>query len=237
MKAEIIYVICIFASPALFSWLPFCFNAYGYSGAWCWIRELEDDCTKFTLSIFLQFSMLYIPVFIMYPLLVFLLIISLWYFYRQRYNYDAQLDLQATQRRTKMRREIRSLFWYPCIVLGLNVVPLVTRIYVSVATDKSYNVGYILWGIDSFFTGIKGGVIALTYLMQPETRKRLKWMYIKAACRGLCNHKGRIMEYPVREEVIGDSVGSDNTRHLINDEHYNDEDDVELTASYHEIDN
>ena len=44
-KLEIALFASIFVLPLLFDWIPFYTHSYGPSGAWCWIRSLEIDCS------------------------------------------------------------------------------------------------------------------------------------------------------------------------------------------------
>ena len=207
-KLEVIYLIFIFLFPALTSWIPFIKNAYGFAGAWCWIRQYDytsNSCSEFTFGIILRFALFYLPYFIVLPILFLLLVISLCKVYQERYNYEARIDPIAPQRRTALRSEIKSLLWYPSFLLVLTIVPLVTRIYDAANPDHAV---FILWIFDSFFTGIKGTVIALIFTIDPETRKRLNWVNFKSACKNICQRGrklGQIDEYPAELTNSSDS--------------------------------
>lgn len=44
-KLEPFYLIFPWAFPLLIAWIPFIHNNYGISGAWCWIRLYNNDCS------------------------------------------------------------------------------------------------------------------------------------------------------------------------------------------------
>lgn len=241
-KLEVIYLVFIFLFPALTSWIPFIKNAYGFAGAWCWIRQYDytsNSCSEFTFGVILRFALYYLPYFIILPILLLLLVISLCKLHQQRYQYEARFDPVAPQRRTALRSEIKSLLWYPFFLLVLTIVPLATRIYDAADPDHPI---FILWIFDSIFTGTKGTVIALIFTIDPETRKRLNWVNFKSACKTFCQRgqqPGQINEYPAELTTSSDSRRmslinsqaemSDNRAAQQGDDH------EELLSEYHPI--
>lgn len=194
-KIEAFYVVVIFISPLMITWIPFPFKAYGYAGGWCWIKEYKDltTCTIHYEGIALQFCLYYFPLFILYPVLFILLVITLVYLYKRRYTYEASVDPQAPNRRTALRSEIKSLLPYPCIIMVISIIPLVTRIYRATSSNDPF----ALWITDSFFTSITGAVIAVMFTIDPETRHRLRLVHIRASVKELFTK--RIQEYPITE--------------------------------------
>ena len=61
-KAELFGVLfCVFF-PFLFNWLPFVWDMYGLSGAWCWIKLTQGDCQgDYKLGLSLTLVLLYGP--------------------------------------------------------------------------------------------------------------------------------------------------------------------------------
>lgn len=208
--AEALYVLFIFGLPIIPSMIPIYFNAYGFSGAWCWIKEFDEDCVKFKNGIILQFSLLYVPIFILYPILFLMLFVTLCYVRHQRYRYEAQVDLQAPQINSQLRKEIKTLLWYPCVILLLMAVPLAVRIAQAAQgnSNDSITVFFVLWLFDSLFTTTKGLIIALIFTFDKETRERLTFGVVKGACCNLFWRRrglGRIQEYPATLNVSSDS--------------------------------
>lgn len=207
-KYEVVYVLLMFLSPLLVTWIPFYTNSYGFAGAWCWIKTFKDrtKCIRDSTAVALQFLLYYIPLFILFPILFLLLLITLCRLYRQRYNYDAQVDPQAPQRRSALRKEIKLLLPYPFIVLLTKLVPLFTRVYRIFAADTDSQGVFALWILDAFFISIAGAVIAVLFSFTPGVREQLKWSQIRAAFRELiCWRRHRVREYTAAEVVRSDS--------------------------------
>lgn len=106
-----------------------------------------------------------------------------------------------------MSREIRSLLRYPLIYFLINLFPLALRIYGVVENDISKVLP--LWILTAIFYPIQGGFMALAFTLDPDTRKRLRWVQIKSAAKELCqrNDKDFISEYPA-EHIISDAENS-----------------------------
>ena len=207
-KYEVAYVFLMFLSPIIITWIPFYTQSYGFAGAWCWIRTFKDHkkCIIDDTAISLQLLLYYIPLFILYPILFLLLLITLCRLYRQRYNYDAQVDPHAPQRRTALRKEIKLLLPYPFIVLLTKLVPLFTRVYRVFAPETDSHGVFALWIVDAFFISITGAVIAVSFSFTPGVREQLKLSHIRAACRELiCWRRHRVREYTAAEVVRSDS--------------------------------
>ena len=47
---ECIYVLFILIFPLTYLWIPFLHDNYGLSGASCWMRALDDNCTNVGLA-------------------------------------------------------------------------------------------------------------------------------------------------------------------------------------------
>ena len=58
---EFVYILTSLAIPASFFWVPLLHNAYGLAGGWCWIRAMDDQCTKLKAGLVEQFALWYGP--------------------------------------------------------------------------------------------------------------------------------------------------------------------------------
>ena len=58
---EVVFVLVVFIFPALFDWIPFITNSYGSTGPWCWIRNIEEDCTENTAGLDEQIALWTVP--------------------------------------------------------------------------------------------------------------------------------------------------------------------------------
>ena len=209
-RFEVLYLFLIFVFPLLLNWIPFIDSAYGKAGVWCWIRSTEDDsCTKFVFGRILEFVLWYVPLYLILTVLLFLyviILVKIHCFDRGRWtgNYKHTDDQHQIK---MMSREIRSLLRYPLIYFLISLFPLSLRICKLFDVDTMKLIP--LWILTAIFFPIQGGFIALAFTLDPDTRKRLRWVQIKAAAKELCQRDGKnvISEYPA-EHVISDTEKS-----------------------------
>ena len=191
---EFFYIAVIVFVPLSLNWVPFVFGAYGRAGDWCWIRNSLDppDCSTWITGVILQFTLWWSPFVLLGLSLVgsyLVIIIKLqvekrkW---RGRYHPEEQIN------RKYLRKEIRSIVWFPIIFIIFNIFSLINRIQTSVSDSPAL----VLWILDAVITPLQGGFIALAYALDPETRKRLNWRDLCAACRNFCRaEQGTVEEY------------------------------------------
>ena len=198
-RFEWLYVFFIFFFPLTFNWIPFTVDAYGRAGAWCWIHS-EDIYACNSTNVpgqILQFVLWYVPLYVILVILIALYVTILvkihWYDPRK---YKMSNDKHASkQDHQEMSKEIQSLLWYPFIYFMINLIPLINRIH---GLARPNNPSLALWILTALLFPIQGGFIALAFTLDPDTRKRLTPIHIRAAARELC-HRGEygVAEYPV----------------------------------------
>ena len=208
-RFEAVYLFFIFVFPLLLNWIPFIDTAYGNAGVWCWIRSEDNFCNRFLFGQILQFILWYIPLYLILTVLLFLYVVILVKIHcYDRHRWTGNYKLVDEQHQIKMMsREIRSLLRYPLIYFLINLFPLALRIYRVVENDISKVLP--LWILTAIFYPIQGGFMALAFTLDPDTRKRLRWVQIKSAAKELCqrNDKDFISEYPA-EHIISDAENS-----------------------------
>ena len=189
---EVLYVGTIFLVPLTFNSVPFVFDAYGNAGEWCWIKNSLGNCTAWEIGVIFQFSLWWGPLFaILLGLMVvyFGIVFQLQWEkkrWRGKYDHDEQMI------RKNIRKEIRSIFWFPIIFIIFNVFPLANRI--QNAVDQTPILA--LWIMHAVVSPLQGGFIALAYSLDPETRKRLNWADICASFRNFMKQdQGKVKEY------------------------------------------
>ncbi len=235
-RVEFIYPLLIFFTPALYCWIPFYVksNGYGPAGAWCWIRDKDDACDYIDGATTLRFSLFYGPYFLLLPFLLVLILITSYILYRRRHTYDPIV----VRRRRAIRQEVKILLLYPILVLVLNFVPLITRIYDAyisqnkvVAPKSTTNYLFAFWVLNAIIVPLEVAVVPLVYTIDSETRRRITSLEeIRSAMRELCTRSshGRVSEYPA--ETIVTSTDSykqqstdtaiDDKEPLLKDSHY-----------------
>ena len=204
-RIEWIYILIIFFVPFLFCWIPFIDLAYGEAGPWCWIRDQneDDECTAYVLGVVLRLVLWYGP---LYPILLLTLIfyiIILVSVRQQTKKYEGKFDPINRKRQQLLRTEVYPLLVYPVLFLFFNIFALINRLYETIAEES--NIG--LFWLQALLDPLRGGVIALIYTLDPETRRRLHWRNLKGE---LLNRFSRdeVMEYPM-SKAKSDSCNSD----------------------------
>ena len=196
-KLEIPYLLFIFLVPATFNWLPFKYKLYGKSGAWCWIKTVDEtnNCSIIHDGIILQFSIWYGPLFalLMVTVLAYIAIIIRLKLEDRKlkiYNHGNRNQLQLLQ---NMRKEVWTIFWFPLVYMMLNLFPLANRLIYAI---KGHDY-FILWVLHAIISPLQGGFIALVYTLDPETRAHsLKWPIIWTSLKELCRERqGHVQEY------------------------------------------
>ena len=202
-RLEWVYVVMIFLSPLLFNWIPFIGDTYGQSGAWCWIRNVnyDDNCTEHGFGTVLQYVLWYIPAYVLLFVLVLVYIFIIICVVRQKmrkYDNEETIKVQNT-----LHQEVLPLLFYPIGLFLLNVFPLANRVQASLTTDDPIRA---LWVLHAVFSPLQGGYIALVYILDRDTLKRLTGRNLLVYFR----RDDGVKEYPAsvddRTESVSQSV-------------------------------
>ena len=205
-RLEGLYVVLIFIFPLTFNWIPFIHNAYGRSGAWCWIRNLnyDDNCTEYRFGSIIQNVLWKVPTYIFLIIMIptYLLVVA--FVARQRCSSKGRLtNEQATDtlRRT-LHEEVWPLLFFPLGLLVLNLLPIANEIYNTIYIDNPL---YELSLASAVLSPLQGGYIALVYTLDCDTIKRLRYSNLVATVR---ERRDIVREYPAEACSISDSVAS-----------------------------
>lgn len=196
-RLEIGYVLFTFVLPLLFNWIPFIERTYGKAGAWCWIRNQDDMCNTTAFGVVLQFVLWYVPLYVILCILIGLyvtILVKVHCFSRNRWIVDYKHEEE--NRNKQLSREIRWLLWYPLIYFIINLFPLCLRIH-GLAAPRNPNLG--LWILTAIFLPLQGLLNAIVFALDVDTRKKLKWVHLRAAAGEFCRSSDDdIIEYPVQ---------------------------------------
>ena len=202
---ERLYVVLIFIFPLTFNWIPFINNSYGRNEAVCWIRDRNfDNCTEHNFGSILQIALWTVPSFLLLVVLVPTYMVIIVFIARQRYcsHWKKKLtDVETETLRKRLNEEVWPLFLFPNAIIVLNIFPLANTIYNFVNPDDP---SLALWMLQAIFSPLQGGYIALIYLLDRDTIKRLKYSNVKAAIK----QRNVISEYPIEAGQTSDSVTS-----------------------------
>ena len=178
-RFEIVYTLLIFVFPLMINWIPFINTSYGRAGAWCWIRSKDDGtCQKLHFGQVLQLVLWYIPLYVIMFILIILYVIVLVKLHRTKRRWTGTFDQQGKKTQELMAQEMLSLIAYPLVFFLLNITPFINRIH-NLADPQNPNI--VLWFISAVLFPLQGGVIAIAFCLDPETRKRLNLPNFKAA--------------------------------------------------------
>lgn len=191
-RFEPLYFVFIFIFPLSFNWIPFVTSSYGPSGAWCWIRTEErgggggegSSCDEtHTPGPYLIFVLWFVPLYATLSVLLVLYALILRRLYRdsRQWTDDPTVEVQELRRRAK--QDVLPLMAYPLIYLSLSIPPLVNRIQTLVSPGEPV---LALWYLSAFSFPLEGGLIAVAYALDPETRRRLRWSHMRAELRRCC---------------------------------------------------
>lgn len=180
-RYEWIYIILTFVVPLMVSLLPFIKNGYGYRAAWCWIRNTDETtCEKFVYGIILQYTLWYGP---LYVLAVIGGLTYLFAFFKinkqlRKYKRNYTSNMEELKHKTILE-ELAQFRWYPVIYLIINIAPLATSILDIINPNHAI---LPLWIVTAIIQGLQGLFIAAVFIINPSTRKSLKYRQLKILC-------------------------------------------------------
>ena len=222
-RLELGYVLFIFVFPLLFNWIPFLHGAYGRSGAWCWIRSQDRvTCESFAFGQWLIFVLWFVPLYVILIILVVLYVIILLSLHREslRWSGNAASTEEAKELEKKIKRDLLPLMAYPLIYFLLSIPPFINRVQGLAAPDRPV---LALWYLSALSFPLQGGLMALAYSLDPDTRRKLNCREMQIALQQYTSSgdETQVEEYPVeyvRDGSIhlrgkgGAAAASDNTR-------------------------
>ena len=204
-KFEILYILFIFVLPLVFNWIPFINNIYGHEGLWCWIRNIDiNSCERLVFGQALQLGLYYVP---KYIILAFWFLLYLAIFCKLRGNSKRWKGIanDVDDHRNKIfKSETLYLLVYPIIDVTVSIPLIIARILGWV--DPVQPVPDALLYIAIISVTLHGTVTVLAFMLESNTRQRLRWSHIRASLKNYHSEKG-VSEYEVREveEEMDDS--------------------------------
>ena len=212
------FVLFIFVFPFTFNWIPFIQLTYGKAGAWCWIRTMDENtCEAFLFGKILQLVLWYLPLYVIILVLITLYCMVILKLYcGKKSRFMERNNLETETERQQVMKEVISLLAYPLIYFILNIPPLINRIHGVVEPDNPLPV---LWFLTGIFFPLQGGVVAMIFSLDSETRKRLTWANFKVAFSHIYHSRETsVREYPV---IVEADFLSSNREDLLNNKFSN----------------
>lgn len=206
-KLEWVYVVYTFAFPFLFNWIPFINTSYGRAGVWCWIRSFDlRTCEVLVFGKWLQFSLLYIPLYCILAVLITLYVIIIVKIYRKRKVLTGIDNPHAKKVMRKVVNEIASLMAYPMIYFVLSLPLLVNRIYSSAYPMEP---SLTLWYLAAITFPLQGACTGVIFTFNTVFCRRMTWVELRSRTSPMSRTETtqhKVTEYPMKTDEVSDSV-------------------------------
>lgn len=193
-RLEIAYIFGIFLLPITYNWIPFLSNSYGEAGAWCWIRSHDyhdGNCTNHMIGLYMQYALWYVPHNLVLALLLVAYIVVVVNVIRKKHHWKglySSTEVQPDQ--LNIKEFVMPIIFYPLGFLVLNIFPLINRISSTIEDTPIY----ALWVLHAACSPLQGGYIALVYVLDRDTLRRLTLRELRAY---LFHRQTPVNDYPV----------------------------------------
>ena len=207
-RLEGLCIVLIFVFPLTFNWIPFINNTYGRHEATCWIRGLNyDNCTEYNFGTILQNVLWRGPFYFILAVMLPIYIVVVVYLTKQKYcnRRKSEIITAAEYETTALQKHLHEELW-PLVLLtfgllALNAFPTANAIH-NIINPNSPSLALEM--LRAIFSPLQGAYIALIYLLDRGTIKRLKYSHLKAAIK----QRHVVNEYPIEAEQASDSATS-----------------------------
>ena len=205
-KLECIYVCLPYLLPLLWVWIPLINSSFGNGEAWCDIRPVELDCSKYTLGTILRFTLWYGPLFALCLIMLIAAIVAACRIKRDSKQWYTLHNPFTEQKAQTLKSEVRPLLWYPIFYSILNTFAVINQINVAMIPVNSW---IPLWYCHAFTSPFRGAAIVLAYALDSDTRKRLTWVQLRTAIYHCCR-RDDVNDYAIINCSVGDSITPEN---------------------------
>ena len=200
-RLECCYVLATFVLPVvLISWIPFIKSTYGPAGPICWIRSKNlTDCEDDYFGIAFQLALYYVPVFSLMIIVTILLVVSVILLHKKGKEWAGKYDPHIIRAKGRMQAEVHPLFVYPTVLIFLNTLTFVSRLYGITHRDKPTPLeilypSFILYKLQGVF-------MTMAFALDKETRRKLKRREMMAALKRLATKNNEVKEYAAVQQL------------------------------------
>ena len=215
---EKLFVAISIGFPLLFVWVPFISDAYGSAGAWCWIRNWENDSSTdpYYPGIAEQFILWYGPA-LFCSIVDSIAIIIITVCLCCRPSSAEATPLLTRGQRMKALKELLPLLVYPILFCVLLIPPLVNRIIGAIPNSPasvvvSTMVSGIFVPLQPLFAGL-ALVVHIAVLKCPKCKCFRKHQQHRHTTQGTFSS-----EHPVTWELTKDTSTKDGTEVIVPNE-------------------
>ena len=209
-RLEGLFIVIIFILPLTFNWIPLITNSFGLADPWCWIRIINfEDCSRHLPGVIFRHILWDAPFILMGVVLLPTYIFIIIRVSRKRCCVSKEkVEFNSDDR---LQRKLYEEAWWPVLFLPLGVVflnffPFVRSLYdYANPGDPSYEI----WILNAIFSPLQGGYVALVYVLDVGTIKRLTVSNVKAAV----SRRDTITDYPAEILGVTESAAVDEYTH------------------------
>ena len=172
---EPFYLFFSWILPLIIACIPFVHNNYGLSGAWCWIKLYNDDCSWNKEGMIEVYGTSYGELILGLSLNNFVLVVvGVTLCKRSRSN---TLSLEYR----KVHKQTLPLIIFPIIYEGLSLIALINRIYQSVKSGEYLKGLFFAHAVTDSGWGFFAGLFVIIYLvtLSEFRNKVMKFMRVK----------------------------------------------------------
>lgn len=183
VRLEMILTSVFWLVPALPMALGFIYDLYAPAGSWCWIK----NNWKWRLATVYIWQLLSVAVYIF--IMVHLLIIM---HKRAKERHNDSVFIAV------IRADIRTLRAFPVIYFLVNIGPVVVWLQNPVGADQDQTVhtfGLLL--LQSVAVPFYGATLAVVYILNRDTRKKMNWTDVHVAFQRWCRKNEKINEFQI----------------------------------------
>lgn len=148
-KFEVIHILISIFFPLLFTWIPFVRDTYGLAGAWCWIKNWNNNNPSNHSSIgeIEQIVLLYGPAMVCLSVAAIVVIVIIVVLLRRAYGYsnytpnDEQTTPLLSQNREAYKRvfkQVLPLIAYPILSVALYIPAFINRLIGTLCNCVSF---------------------------------------------------------------------------------------------------
>lgn len=170
-RHEVAGLLTTLAVPLLKDWLPFCWNMYGLTGMWCWIRVVDDNCNpQYGLAIGLMFAVEYGPVLLISVFTAVAFVTILVRLFKD--SAKAEISWRGVSDTSTLKAGL-PLIAFPILYMLIFLFRIGHRLYFTAVLEYTTSPFTTFWTIDTIAVGLAALIVPTAFACHPNTLKKL----------------------------------------------------------------
>ncbi len=189
--------------PLLKDWLPFCWNMYGLTGMWCWIRIVDDNCDpQYGLAIGLMFVVEYGPVLLISVFTGVAFVTVLIRLYKD--SAKAEISWRGVYDTSTLKAGL-PLLAFPILYMLIFLFRIGHRFYFTIVLEHSTSPFTTFWLIHTITVGLAALIVPTTFACHPNTVKKLCTCVVSSKNGRRLSSFYRRESWTISKEILGSS--------------------------------